>query len=198
MAKQTKGRTMKTHIVTLLVVLAAALATASTATAGPITFQTTGFPGPWLGSSSPAGGFDIYCQGTFPIAGAPPYTRFFVLNPQSIGRSPHPSYLKYSQDIYMGTQLYWLDSGGAHAYGSTRWQTRGAVNPNAPATFGQESFDVTAYPNVQWFVRTKFYWYVAGTSTLLGTAVDGYNLIQTAYNVWLFNLSTGERGCQFP
>jgi hypothetical protein len=182
-------------LLALISAAAVALVAASGAQATAITLSKSGSPGPWYGPIGVA--HDIYCEGAYWYA--PPYNRYFVLSSQEIGRSPHPSYSLYRQDIFMGTQLLWSTNGSAwNLYQPTRWRKAASISPGFSARFGQEVFDVTAYRNIMWRVNVEFRWYVAGTSTLLGTAVDGYSTVLRQYNADLFSLSTGERGCIFP
>ena len=188
---------MRTRILTILATLGVALVAVSSAQATAITLSKSGSPGPWYGPTIVA--HDIYCEGTYWYSNSPPYNRYFVLSAQEIGRSPHPTYRYSRQDIYMGTQLLWSTNGSSWTlYQPTRWQKRPSISSPFSARFDQEVFDVTPYPNILWRVNVEFRWYVAGTSTLLGTALDGYNSILTNYNVKTFSLSNGERGCQFP
>jgi hypothetical protein len=187
---------MKARIIILLT-LGVALVVASGAQATPILLHQSGSPGPWHGARG--AWHDIYCEG--PYWYAPPYNRYVVLSAQEIGRSPHPAYRNHFQDIFMQAQLQWsTDGANWNVYEKRNWQNVLRLRPGFNGMFAQETFDVTRWPGIMWRTVVEFRWYVAGTSTLLGTAIDGYSRsgIMTQYQVGVGTLSTGEGICVFP
>ena len=101
----------------------------------------------------------------------------------------------------MQASLEWSTNGSTwNVYQRRNWQKVGDLSPGFSARFSQETFDVTSYPNIFWRSKAEFRWYVAGTSTWLGSAIDGYSRsgIMTQYQVSVGTLSTGEGVCLFP
>ena len=188
---------MKARLFAMLGTLAAALIVASGAQAGALTFSTQGSPGPWLGSYGWSG--DIYCEA--PDRYSTTFGRYFQLQGQEVGRSA--LYANLSHDVFMQARLEWSGNGYNWFTLATRpWQKQ-TVPPGSSnfARFAIESFDVSRYSGYYWRVRVEFRWYVAGTATWLGTAVDGFteNGITEQYGALaLFLKSNGEGVCYLP
>jgi hypothetical protein len=186
------------RIVLAGMVATAALVVASAAQARALALYTAASPGPWLGSGAQLAN-DITCEA--PDRLSPNIARYLQVNRQEIGRSP--LYPGYYQDIYMQAKIQWSSDGfNWYTYQTHGWQKR-SVAPGSSnyALFGLEYFDVSPYPRLWWRTRLEFRWYLAGTSTWLGTAIDTFTEdgISLVYGAGSGELnSTGEGVCYLP
>jgi hypothetical protein len=194
-----KGETMKARLITFLVVACIALGAASAAHAEAITLSTAGAPGPWMGADAFG---EVYCEA--PDQYSTNSNRWFQVQRLRVGRSP--LYATKAHDVFMQVRLEWSranDGANWFLFQSKPWQKRtvAAGFSSAYALFEQETFNVSAYAGYLWRTRVEFRWYVAGTSTYLGTAIDTFTapgiLRQHGAIRYVLN-ATGEGVCFLP